>query len=259
LEIGFDDVGSGPPLIALHGSSGSGRDDFAGRLGVLAAGHRVLLPDARGHASTRWDVTTGGFTAESLIDDLAGFADALGLGTFHLLGFSLGGMTALGFAARAPERLASLVLAGIAPHRQPRAAIVRRLLDPDRIERDDRAWATRLAARHDPSQGVGAWRHLLRAIADDVDVQPFPTAADIRRIDAPTLVACGDRDPVVPVAQAAELARQVRDGRFLVVPARGHDLLTGASEVFDAALVAFYRSVESSERNATPDQLGEAR
>ena len=40
-----------------------------------------------------------------LVDDVLAFVDALGLDTFHLLGFSMGAMTALQFATRHPERL----------------------------------------------------------------------------------------------------------------------------------------------------------
>ena len=52
-----------------------------------------------------WDTAANGFSADWLADDLLAFADALGLDTFHLLGFSLGAMTALRVAVRAPQRL----------------------------------------------------------------------------------------------------------------------------------------------------------
>ncbi|MCJ7442368.1 MAG: alpha/beta hydrolase, partial [Thermoanaerobaculaceae bacterium] len=45
-----------------------------------------------------------GFEAEWLVDDLEAFVDAVGLRTFHLVGYSMGAMTALGYAVRAPER-----------------------------------------------------------------------------------------------------------------------------------------------------------
>ena len=67
----------------------------------------------------------------------------------------------------------------------------------------------------------------------------------MRRIDCPTLVVCGDRDPLVPVGQAAELARGVRDGRLLVAPASGHDVLTRQPGIVLEALIGFYCSTES--------------
>lgn len=247
LEVWFEQLGAGPPLIALHGATSTGRVDFAAQLPGLTSAFRVYLPDARGHGRTVWDPAAG-FRAERLVDDLAGLLDALGLATVHLLGFSMGGLTALAFAARQPARIRTLVVAGISPEREPRARVVRRLLDPERISRDDPTWAAQLARRHDPAQGPGAWRRLLPAIAADVAGQPLLGPGDLRSIDAPTLVACGDRDPLAPVDQAWRLSRQVRDGRLLVAPECGHEVLRERADLLNGALAAFYRSTEPAAR-----------
>ena len=86
LDIGYDVQGAGPPLILLHGATSLGREDFAAQLPSMAKAFLVHMPDARGHGRTRWDGADG-FEADSLVDDLAGFVDALGLPSFHLLGF----------------------------------------------------------------------------------------------------------------------------------------------------------------------------
>jgi pimeloyl-ACP methyl ester carboxylesterase len=52
----------------------------------------------------------------------------------------------------------------------------------------------------------------------------------------------GDRDPFVPISQAIELARQVQDGRLLVLPDVGHDVLVDRLPLLEAALTDFYRS-----------------
>jgi pimeloyl-ACP methyl ester carboxylesterase len=184
-----------------------------------------------------------------------GFVDALDLPTFHLLGYSMGGMTALHAAARFPQRIRTLVAVSIGTEREPRLAAGRALMDPARIERDDPDWARRLAARHDPVQGRGGWRRLLDAVVADIEAQPLLTAQQLRRIDAPTLVVAGDRDPFVPVAQADALARQVRDGRLLVLPGVGHDALVDRPALLYAALDDFYRATESIAR----ERAGEAR
>lgn len=241
LDIAYAVSGAGPPLVALHGATGSGSEHFAGLERGLAEGFRVHLPDARGHAGTRCDVERHGWSALDLVDDLAAFVDALGLATFHLLGYSMGGMTALQFGARHPERLRTLVVVSISPEREPRLAIGRRLMDVERIDREDPGWGRRLAERHDPVQGPGAWRRLLPAITADLATQPLLTPAEVRGIDAPTLVVAGDRDPFVPVDQARALARQVADGRLLILPGIDHDVLADPSGVLPVALADFYR------------------
>lgn len=245
LSMAYAVQGEGPPLILLHGATGSGASHFASLLPVVARPFRVYAPDARGHGGTRWDAADG-FAAADLVADLAAFAHALGLDTFHLLGYSMGALTALRFAARSPGRLRSLAIVSLAPEREPRLSVGRRLMDPERIERDDPAWARELAARHEAVQGPGAWRRLLLAIAADIANQPLLTPAELRAIDVPTLVVVGDRDPFVPVDQAAGLARQVRDGRLLVLPGVGHDAIFGARPVLHAALTEFHSFAERS-------------
>jgi 3-oxoadipate enol-lactonase len=248
LTIGYDTVGAGPPLILLHGATSVAARDFRGVLPALEGAFRCYAPDARGHGRTRWDTANGGFSADWLADDLLAFAEALGLETFHLLGFSLGAMTALRVAVRAPERLRTLVVVGITVEREPRASVARRLMDPVRIDGADPDWAADLARRHDPGQGEGAWRALLPAIARDVATQSLLTPRQVRAIDPPTLVAVGDRDPFVPVDHAWRLSRSVLDGRLLVLPDAGHEAFAERPAIATEALREFYRSTEAVAR-----------
>ncbi len=240
LDIGYDEAGEGPPLVLLHSASSSGREDYAAQLPLLRRSFHCYLPDARGHATTRWDAADG-FRYDWLVDDLEAFAGALGLDTFHLLGFSMGGATALQFAARSPERLQTLVVIGISPRREPRASVARRMMDPAYIERDPR-WAAELSRRHDPVQGEGAWQRLMPAIARDVAEQRLLEPAELIRIDAPTLVVVGDRDPFVPVDQAWALKRQLPDARLFVAPDCGHEVPARRPALCNEALSGFYRS-----------------
>jgi pimeloyl-ACP methyl ester carboxylesterase len=255
LVIAYEEIGHGPPLVLLHGASTTGRQTFGPIIPALAESFRLVLPDARGHGGTRWDAADG-FEAEWLVDDLAAFVDRLGLPAFDLIGYSMGAMTALGLAVRKPDRLRTLVVVGITTAREPRASVGRRLMDPERIARDDPAWAAEMARRIDAAQGPGAWQRLLRAIAADIETQPLLTAGQLRGISTPTLVVVGDRDPLVPVGQAWDLSRQVRDGRLFVAPDSGHDVLTRSPALTIEALGGFYRSTESiapTSANAKPE------
>src|SRR5207249_4376580 len=81
-----------PPLVLLHGYTSHARswDTFAG---AMCEHYRVLALDQRGHGETEW-ATDGDYTAERMVEDVAAFAQALGLGRFALLGLSMGGRNA---------------------------------------------------------------------------------------------------------------------------------------------------------------------
>lgn len=260
LQTAYEVHGAGPPLVMLHGATTSGHVQFADLAPALAGGFRVYLPDARGHAGTA-DAQDGEFTTAGLVEDLLAFVDGLGLSSFHLLGYSMGGMTALHFATSFPDRLRTLTAVSIGTEREPRLSVGRTLMDPERIERQDPRWAQALQERHDPMHGSGSWRKLLRAIVDDIADQRLLTAGELRGIDAPTLVAAGDHDPFVPVPQAHALSRQVRDGRLLILPGVDHEALGEASGLLETVLIDFYRSTQAiaRERAGEPDVTEAAR
>jgi pimeloyl-ACP methyl ester carboxylesterase len=247
LDIAYEVRGGGPPLVALHGATSLGLEDYAAQLPLMSKAFLIHLPDARGHGRTRWDAADG-FRYDWLVDDLRAFVDALGLDSFHLLGFSMGAMTALQFGARYPERLRTLVVVGITTQREPRASVGRRLMDPARILAKEPAFAATLSRRHDAGQGAGAWQRLLPAIAADIAVQPLLTPAELHRIDCPAMVVCGDRDPFVPPEHAAALARQLPAGRLFAAPDCGHGVPARRPGLFNEAISSFYRSTEAEAR-----------
>jgi len=253
LQVAYEVHGVGPPMILLHAATSTAREDFAPQIPLLSKAFRCYLPEARGHGRTRWDAARG-FSTELLVGDLLAFADALGLGTFHLVGFSMGAMTALTFTSRNPERVRTMVTVGITTQRESRASVARRLMDPEWIDRNDPGRAALLARRHDAHQGVDAWRRLLPAIAEDVRTQPLLSPRDLRRIEAPVLVAVGDRDPFTPVDHAWGVFRALPDGRLLVVPDCPHEVLTRRPGIFNEAASTFYRATEAiAQRRASAE------
>jgi len=103
-------------FVLLHGLTGH-RDDFRGVLPRLAEGNdlRWIAPDLRGHGDFSHTGRPESFGFESLVRDLDGVLDGLGVEACDLLGHSFGGMIALRFVLAHPARVRSLVLMDTAP------------------------------------------------------------------------------------------------------------------------------------------------
>jgi pimeloyl-ACP methyl ester carboxylesterase len=247
IDVNYTTEGAGPPLILLHGASSTAQEDWAAQRPLFRQAFKLYLVDARGHGGTRWDAANG-FDRDMLVDDLLAFVDDFGLDTFHVAAFSMGAMTALVFATRYPERLRTAIISGIDVQREPRTRVAARLMDPERIERDEPAWAAALERRHAKEQGPGAWKRLLPAIANDVATQPLLTADELRNARVPILLAYGDRDVFVPADHAVALHRQLPDSRLLIAPQSGHVVMVNQPAIFNAAAAGFWRSTEKIAR-----------
>ncbi len=247
IDVHYTVEGAGPPLVMLHGATSSALEDWAAQRPLFRKAFRIHMVDARGHAGTKWDVREG-FSRDMLVDDLLAFADALDLATFHVVAFSMGAMTALTFATRFPERLRTAIICGIDVVREPRASVARRLMDPERILREEPEWAAQLERRHGPVQGHGAWQRLLPAIAEDVATAPLLTPEELRRVRLPVLLVYGDRDVFVPTDHAVAIYRQLPDARLLIAPNSPHTVMVSQPALFNQAAASFYRSTESVAR-----------
>jgi len=110
IEMEVEEAGQGGrAFVLVHGFTGS-RDDFREQMAPLAEHGRTLALDQRGHGGTTNSGKHELYTLDTLVADLAGAFDALGLERADLLGHSLGGAVVLRFALAHPERVASLVL-----------------------------------------------------------------------------------------------------------------------------------------------------
>ncbi len=99
--------GTGPALVCIHGITSQGHvwDEVAEE---LSPQYRVLAPDLRGHGDS--DKPASGNSSDDYAADLEGFAQALGLERFTLMGHSLGGRIALHYAGLHPRRVERLIL-----------------------------------------------------------------------------------------------------------------------------------------------------
>ena len=111
-RIHYHEQGEGEVVIFLHGAGGgaSGYSNFKGNYPVFAeAGYRSIVPDLIGYGlSSKPDLAQ--YDLDLFIAGVKGLVDGLGLKNVTLLGNSLGGAVALGYALAYPQDVARLIL-----------------------------------------------------------------------------------------------------------------------------------------------------
>jgi pimeloyl-ACP methyl ester carboxylesterase len=111
LEVAYLEAGSaGPPVVLVHGNCSSALFFQDLMLSLAAAGYHIYAPDMRGYGDSQALPVDGTRGVRDFSDDLASFAEALGLNQFHLFGWSLGGNVVMQYAIDYPQRLRSLIL-----------------------------------------------------------------------------------------------------------------------------------------------------
>jgi len=111
LALASETVGSGPPLLLLHGLFGSS-SNWRSIARQLAPTHTVISVDLRNHGASPWADAMG---YVEMADDVLQLIDRLRLKAPAVLGHSMGGKTAMALALRHPQRVGRLVVVDIAP------------------------------------------------------------------------------------------------------------------------------------------------
>ena len=234
IELAFKAHGTGEPLVLLHGFTGIG-DNWRHVFPNPIAGHRVIVPDLRGHG--RSTNPAGVFTFRQSALDIFGLLDHLGIERFKAIGLSAGAKTLLHMATQQPSRVEAMVLVSATPHiPEPARAIMRMMTLESRTEEDwaqMRHWHT-----HGDDQIRALWQQGVDFATSHHDMN-F-TAASLSTISARTLIVHGDRDPLYPVELAVELYRGIPASALWVVPHGGHGPIFGEqAPAFAAAALSF--------------------
>lgn len=107
LDIHYKRLGEGPPVILLHGH-GNDWHEWRNNVTHIALDHQVYALDTPGFGmSQRYELP---LTVPWSVDFLADFMDILGIPQASLIGHSLGGLVAVSFALRFPDRVSRLAL-----------------------------------------------------------------------------------------------------------------------------------------------------
>jgi len=252
-RIHYHEQGEGEAVIFLHGAGGgaSGYSNFKGNYPVFAqAGYRTLVPDLPGYGlSSKPDLPH--YDLDFFIAGVKGLVDALGLKDITLLGNSLGGAVALGYALAHPEDVKRLIL-----------------MAPGGVEEFDTYMAmpgiaNMFAVYQSGKSGAEAMRAVMTMqlfdpslLTDEIINERVPialtqTAASRQRLYVPNMTArlhelrCpvfgfwGVNDQFNPVSGTMKLMENCPQARMVLVNRCGHWVQVEHREMFNRACIDF--------------------
>jgi pimeloyl-ACP methyl ester carboxylesterase len=252
LEIAYERVGEGPPLVFVHGAAEDGRV-WRPQIAALADEFTVVAWDEPG-AGRSSDVPAD-FGLADYANCLATLIEALALGPAHVAGLSWGGTVVQELYRRHPGLVATLILIdtyagwkGSLPEEEVRARVAgaREMLAAPAEEFDPTLPG--LFAGDPPAEFVpllgqiaaGARPESLRtqlevmAEADQRDLLP--------RIAVPTLLIWGELDARSPLGVAHQFEQAIPDTTLVVIPRSGHVSNLEQPERFNEAVRRFCRA-----------------
>lgn len=251
-QIFYKSFGTGDPIVVVHGGPGMDHAYLLPGMRRLAESNRAVFYDQRGGGRTQGDVDRFTVSFDIFLSDITALADSLRLGRFVLLGHSWGGLPALRYSARHPDRVSALVLMNtVEPGRkytaQSGALLMKKRTPADSAEymrivrsdamrrRDtsavngilratfrtlftDRTLADQLAINLD-QRTVSNMGAVASLVMGSVPVFDFWTEA--ATITVPTLIVQG-ADDAMPLEMVRELARAIPGAELRIIEGAGH-------------------------------------
>ncbi|HET7458450.1 MAG TPA: alpha/beta fold hydrolase [Gemmatimonadaceae bacterium] len=235
IEIAYDDVGGGVPLVLLHGFPHD-RSLWAPQRNGLVDRARCITPDLRGFGGTPAEPP---FTIDRYADDVVCLLNALGVERAVVGGLSMGGYVALALWRRHRARVRGLVLADTRagadddPTRERRREMIALARSRDGgpealAERMIVGMVGKRTRERSPAL-VESVRRMLASVPVEGAVgaleammaRPDSTPL-LATVDVPTLVVVGDEDVLAPVREARVIHEGIRGSRLEVIAGAGH-------------------------------------
>jgi pimeloyl-ACP methyl ester carboxylesterase len=251
LSLYYEEHGQGQPLVFLHGFSLDHRM-WGPQAAVFRQKYRVILPDARGHGQS--DSPQTGYSRTHRVEDLAGLVDNLGIERFHLVGLSMGGATAIGYALKFQERLKSLTLVSSGAAGYSASKKFSKLDDvarSDGVEAAKAKWMDwSLSWYREDRKEIGRllalmMREFKGAIWSDPMRGKYPKMNDldeVHKITVPTLIMAGDLDRMF-AELASQLHERIVGSHSMIYKNTGHMLNLEQPEAFNRDLEVFLEGV----------------
>ncbi len=229
--------GAGPPVIMLHGGLGNGEDWGNQVAALVAAGHRVILIESRGHGRSSRDERP--FSYELMASDVLAVMDALGIDRAAVAGWSDGAILGLILAMKSPARVTrvfafggNMDLGGVKDFSPAEPAIAQ-------------AFARAAGDYARLSETPQRFKEFSRAIGEMMRTQPNYKARDLAGIAVPVAVVFADGDEFIKRAHAEYLARSIPGAQLVVLDEATHFAPLTKPRQFNAALLAFLEADRS--------------
>ncbi len=251
-RIAYDETGSGPPVVFLHGIGGN-RTNWREQLDACAADYRAIAWDARGYGQS--DDYDGGLDFSYFADDMVRLLDHLDIATATLVGLSMGGRISQDLYFRYPDRVAALVLCDTFPGTTPtlppkeREKFINLRKGPLVAGKTLREMAEPLARTLLSSNA--APEHFQRLV-ESVEVlhqdsyiktleasMRYDRAADISAISVPVQLIYGAEDRLTPPGIGEDMQRRIPSAQLTVIQGAGHLVNIERCQEFNQVLLDF--------------------
>jgi pimeloyl-ACP methyl ester carboxylesterase len=207
LRMYYEVHGQGEPVILLHGAYMSA-ESMKPVWDVLAKSRKVIVPETQGHAHTA-DIDRP-ITYEAMADDVAAMMDKLGIAKADIVGYSMGGGTALQMGIRHPQKVKRIVSASasyLASGLYPEVLAMFPSISPEMFA------GTSMEAEYKKfSPTPDRFPEFVAKLKALDNPPPDWPATDVASIQAPVLLVIGDQDIVKP-EHAVEMFRLVGGGK----------------------------------------------